>query len=123
MAEPGYSRATRRHGRRRQFLIGEALTIDAEVLADPFDIVARLVERNALDPVDEIDRSVTRIAVRGDPLRDPTWTGVVCGEGEFARAALVFDQLTEQRRAELGVEGGIDDEAGVVELDAGAPRE
>src|SRR3984957_9844139 len=79
-----FARHSGRHGRRRQFLVGEALTIDAQVLADPLDVVARLVEWNALDPVDEIDRAVTRIAVRRDPLRDPTWTGVVCGEGEFA---------------------------------------
>ena len=78
------ARHSGRHGRRRQFLVGEALTIDAQVFADPLDVVARLVERNALDPVDEIDRSVTRIAMRRDPLRDPTWTSVVCGEGEFA---------------------------------------
>ena len=60
--------------------------------------------------------------MRGDPLRDPTRTRVVGGEGEFARAALVLDQLTQERRAELGVERRIDDQAGVVELDAGAPR-
>src|SRR5580692_9152620 len=78
------ARHSGRHGRRRQFLVGEALTIDAQVFADPLDVVARLVEGNALDPVDEIDRSVAGIAMRSDPLRDPAWTSVVCGEGEFA---------------------------------------
>jgi hypothetical protein len=34
------------------------LSVDAKVLAHPLDIVARLVEGNALDPVDEIDCSV-----------------------------------------------------------------
>ena len=70
------ARHSGRHGRRRQFLVGEALTIDAQVFADPLDIVARLIERNALDPVDQIDGSVTRIAMRRDPLRDPAWTGI-----------------------------------------------
>ena len=82
---PVYSRATRADtGGGASLLVGEALTIDAQVFADPLDVVARLVERNALDPVNEVDRSITRIAVRRDPLRDPTWTSVVCGEGEFA---------------------------------------
>ena len=60
--------------------------------------------------------------MRGDPLSDPTGAGVVSREREFARPAFVLDQLTEQRRAELGVESGVDDEAGRVELNARAPR-
>ena len=78
------ARNSGRDGRRRELLVGEALTVDAQVLADPFHIIARLVEGNAFDPIDEIDRSVTRIAMRRDPLRDPTRTSVICGEGEFA---------------------------------------
>ena len=58
-----------------------------------------------------------------DPLGDPTGTRVIGGERKFARAAFVFDQLTQERRPELGVESGIDDKAGVVEVDAGAPRD
>ena len=34
---------------------------------------------------------------------------------------MVFDQLAQERGAELGVESRIDDKAGVIELDAGAP--
>jgi hypothetical protein len=52
------ARHSGRHGRRGQLLVSETLSVDAKVLAHPLDIVARLVEGNALDQVDEIDCSV-----------------------------------------------------------------
>src|ERR1700722_12087304 len=88
-----------RDRRRRELLVGEALAINAQVFADPFDIVARLIEGNALDPIDEVDRAFAWIAMRRDPLSDSARPGVVRGERKLARAPLVFDQLTQERGA------------------------
>ena len=52
-------------------LVGQALAIDAEVLAYPLNVVARFVEGNALDPVDKISAAGSRITVRRDPLHHP----------------------------------------------------
>ena len=97
--------------RRRRLRRGETGAVDADVLADALDVVARLVERDALDPIDRIDFARARVAIGGDPLRDAAAAGVVGGERELQRAALVVDHLAEKRRAELGVEGGIGDRA------------
>src|SRR5438874_2343908 len=49
----------------------EAHAIDLQVFQHPLDVVARLRERYALDPIDRIDLGVTRIAVLGNPLLYP----------------------------------------------------
>ena len=46
----------------------EAGAIDLQVLHDPLHVVARLRERNALDPVDRVDLGIARIAVALDPF-------------------------------------------------------
>jgi hypothetical protein len=89
-------------------LVGEALAIDAEVLANPLNVVARFVEGNALDPVNKISAAGSRIAVRRDPLGHAAAAGVIRRERQGARAAFVLQDLAEEGRAELGVEGRIE---------------
>src|SRR6476661_8456215 len=52
-------------------LLAEAGTIDLDVGQHLLHIVARLLERNAMDPVDRIDAAVTRIAELLDPFPSP----------------------------------------------------
>src|SRR5215813_8210950 len=59
----------------------EAHAVDLQVLDDPLDVVARLGERDALDPVDRIDLGIERIAVRRNPLLDPAAARIVAGKG------------------------------------------
>src|ERR1700687_3522700 len=49
----------------------EARAVDLQVLHDAQDVVARLGERDALDPVDGIDLGIARTAVLRHPLLDP----------------------------------------------------
>src|SRR5262245_65172309 len=46
----------------------EANAVDLQVLEHALDVVARLGERNPLDPVDGIDLGVAWVAVFRDPL-------------------------------------------------------
>src|SRR6202041_2214359 len=59
------ARQDRRDRRGRGGLVGQALAIDAEVLAHPLNVLASFVEGNALDPVDKISAAgFSRITVR-----------------------------------------------------------
>src|SRR5437867_1535847 len=58
----------------------EADAIDLHVFHDALHVVARLRERDALDPVDRIDLGVARVAVAADPFLDPAAAGVIGGE-------------------------------------------
>ena len=46
----------------------EAGAVDLKVLHDPLHVVARLGERDQLDPVDRVDLGIARIAVALDPF-------------------------------------------------------
>ena len=94
------ARQERRHRRGCGRLVGQALAIDAEVLAYPLNVVARFVEGNALDPVDKISAAGSRITVRRDPLHHPAAAGVIRRERQGVRAALVLQDLAEEGRAE-----------------------
>src|SRR5216683_7575934 len=48
----------------------EPRAVDLQILHDPLDVVARLGERDALDPVGGIDLGIARIAVLCHPLLD-----------------------------------------------------
>src|SRR5437763_16799793 len=76
----------------------EAHAIDLQVFQYPLDVVARLGERYALDPIDWINLGVPRIAVLGNPLLYPSTARVVAGEGEDVGAAVLRDQLAELGR-------------------------
>ena len=67
----------------------EARAIDLQVLHDPLDVIARLGDRDALDPVDRIDLGIARIAVGGDPLLHAAAAGIVAGEGQDVGAAVI----------------------------------
>src|SRR6266481_6902163 len=69
----------------------EVRTVDLQILHYPLDVVTRLGERNALDPIDRIDLGVARIAVLGDPLLNPAAAGIVTGERHDVRAAVLSE--------------------------------
>src|SRR6202041_1508072 len=96
-------------------LVGQALAIDAEVLSYPLNVLASFVEG-------ECTAGFSRITVRSHPLRHPAAGSVIGRERQGIRSAFVLPDLAEEGRAELGVEGRIDEEARVVECDAGAAR-
>ena len=101
--------------------LGEPRLIDAVVLDDAHHVVARLVERDALDPIDEIGAGA-RVAIGVEPLRDPSGAGVIGGGGELQRAALGGDELAEIGRAELHVVAGVGDQPRVIVRHAGLAR-
>ena len=52
------------------------------VLQDPHHVVARLIERNRFDPIDDVDLRVARVAVRGYPAKEARLADVVARNGE-----------------------------------------
>ena len=77
----------------------EAHAVDLKVLEHSLDIVACLGERNALDPVDRVDLGIARVAIPGDPVLDPSASGIVAGDRENVGAAIDCRQLmTKSRR-------------------------
>src|ERR1700704_5320489 len=73
----------------------EAHAIDLEIFEHALDVVARLREWDALDPVDRIDLGIARIAEFLDPLLHPPAAGIVADKGEDVGAAVVHDQVAE----------------------------
>src|SRR5439155_14719773 len=81
----------------------EAGTIDLQVLHDARDVIARLGDRNALNPVDRIDAGVTRVAVSRDPLLHAAAASVVAGKGEDVGPVVTAKQVGQFGRAHLHV--------------------
>src|SRR2546427_7099186 len=73
--------------------------IDLQILHHPLDVVARLGERDALDPIDRVDGRIARIAVALEPFLDPALAGVVGGERQDVGAAINLEKFPELRRA------------------------
>ena len=67
------------------------------------DVIARLGERDALDPVDRIDLRIARIAVGRDPLLHAAAAGIVAGESEDVGAVVAAEQIRQFGRAHLHV--------------------
>src|SRR5437660_5982243 len=55
----------------------EAVAVDLHVLHHALDVVARLRERDALDPVDRIDLGIARVAEPSDPFPNAAAAGIV----------------------------------------------
>src|SRR5215468_4253825 len=79
----------------------EADAIDLQVLEHALHIVARLRERDALDPIDRIDVGIARIAETLDPVAHAATARIVAGERQDIRAAVIRDQVAKLGRAEL----------------------
>ncbi len=79
----------------------ETDAIDLQVLQHALDVVARLGERDLLDPVDRVDLGIAWIAILGDPLLHTSAASIVAGEGEDVGTAVVGDQVAELGGAEL----------------------
>src|SRR5207245_2352613 len=81
----------------------EAGAVNLKVLHDPLHVVARLGERDQLDPVDRVDLRVARIAVAINPLFHAAAAGVVGGKRHDVGAAIILEQAAKLGRAECGV--------------------
>ena len=97
----------------------EPRAIDLQVLHDPLHVVARLGERDLLDPVDRVDLGIARIAVTLDPFLDAAAAGIVAGEGQDVGAAVVLEQAAEFGGAKRGVVDRVGLHPVEVEADAG----
>src|SRR5207253_6281506 len=73
----------------------EADAINLQVLEDALDVITRLRERNAFDPVDRIDAGVARIAVALHPFLHPAGPRVVAGERHDIGPAIALDHVAE----------------------------
>src|SRR5215471_10299260 len=92
-----------RRSRAAEGAAAEAHAVDLQVLQDALDIVARLRERYALDPVDRIDARIARVAVALDPLLHAAGPGIVAREGEDVGAEVTLDVVSEFGCAQLNV--------------------
>ena len=71
----------------------EARTVDLQVLQHTLYVVARLGDRDALDPVDRVDLGIARVAVTLDPLFDAAAPGIDASAGDNSSTARVFGFL------------------------------
>src|SRR5262245_30496768 len=93
----------------------ETNAVDLKVFEHALDVVARFGERDALDPVDRIDLWVARIAIFRDPFLHAPAPGIVAGEGEDVRAAIVDVEIAEFGRPQLHVVGLVAEQPLLVE--------
>ncbi len=70
----------------RRSLLAEACPVDLNVGQHLANILARLLDRDALDPVDGIDVGIARIAELPDPLPGAPRPGVVAGDASECRS-------------------------------------
>src|SRR5215475_9239246 len=89
----------------------ETNAVDLEVFEHALDVVARLGERDALDPIDRIYLRVAGIAIFRDPFLHAPAPGIVAGEGEDMRAAIVDVEIAELGRPQLHVVGLVTEQA------------
>ena len=75
---------------------GHPRPINPQILAHPLHVIASLIERDALDPLDRVGSAGARVAIGLDPLLDAAWAGVVGGEGEDWRAAFIAQELAKE---------------------------
>ena len=81
----------------------KAGAIDLQVLHDALDIVARLGDRDALDPVDRVDLGIARVTMIGHPFLDPAAAGIVSGERHDIGPAVVLESAGNLGGAHLHV--------------------
>ena len=98
-------------------IVVEPGAIDLHVLDNALHVIARLRERDALDPVDRIDLRIARIAVLLDPFFRPPRAGIVGDEGQNIGAAPAGDVIAEFGGAELGVVGDVGHQPVLIERD------
>lgn len=82
--------------------------INLIVLHHPLDIVARLLEGDALDPVhDLVDGLSAWIAIAGEPVRNATRAGIIGDEGENVGTAEAVDLLAEVMGSKRRIIAGV----------------
>ena len=65
-------------------IVGKAGPVDLIILHHALNVVARLLKRNALDPIDRVDAWIAWITVTLDPFLHAPAAGVVTGIGTIA---------------------------------------
>src|SRR5262249_31364163 len=93
----------------------ETNAVDLKTFQHPLDVVARFGERNPLDPVDRIDLRIAGIAVFRNPFLYASAAGVVAGERENMRAAVIDVEIAELGRPQLHVVGLVAEQSLLVE--------
>src|SRR6516165_2642024 len=83
----------------------ETDAVDLKILQHALDVIARFGERDALDPVDRIDLRIAGIPILRNPFLYASAPGVVAGESENMRAAIVDVEIAELGRPQLHVVG------------------
>src|SRR6202167_1933324 len=105
----GWNRARRLTGSpqggldQKPWIVAEPSAVDLHVLDDPLDVISRLGDGDALDPVDRIDFRIARIAVVFDPFPRPARAGVVSNKSEHIRSAPASDVIAKLGRSDLRV--------------------
>src|SRR5579872_1923209 len=85
--------------------------IDLQILKHALNIVARLVEGDRLDPIDDVDRLGPGIAEIVDPLPDAAGTGVVGGDRQNVGPGEAVEEVIDIGTAELQVVAAVGEQA------------
>src|SRR5690606_3582762 len=92
---------------------GQSHPVDLQIFHNALDIVARLREGDALDPVHNLlHRLAARVAIARDPVLGPARTRIVADEGEDVGAAEAVELFGEIGHAECRVVACVRSQAG-----------
>src|SRR5688572_13221438 len=88
--------------------------VDNAVLEHALDVAAGFLERDALDPADDVAAGRARVAVGADPLADIARPGIVAGDRERVAAVPLVDEPLEVGAAEHDVVRGVGRQAATI---------
>ena len=97
--------------------VSEARAINLDVGQNLADVAARLLDGDALDPVDRVDARLARIAELADPLVRAAWPGIVARDAEHVGAVELGEAVGNVGGRDHGVIGAVDEKLLVVALD------
>src|SRR5215471_12258455 len=93
----------------------ETNAVDLKIFQHALDVVARFGEWNPLDPVDRIDLRIAGVPIFRNPFLYASAAGVVAGEREEMRAAVIAVEIAELGRPQLHVVGLVAEQSLLVE--------
>src|SRR6516164_5945104 len=79
-------------GFKRRGALAKAPAVDLQVFDDALNVVARLGEGNALNPINCVDLRIARITVLRHPLLNSAAARIVTRKGQNQGAAIVLEQ-------------------------------
>src|SRR5262249_34315097 len=88
---------------------------DRQSFEHALDVVARFGARRGFDPVDGMALGIGRTAIFRNPFLYPPAPGIVAGESEDVRAAIIDVKIAELRRPQLHVVGLVAEQPLLVE--------